>query len=267
MSDALPVVPPGRVFILRRETVAKVLAEVSRMTPKAASQWIDFGDRGHLSLRDRKAADGTTVRLALVPPSEDGAEPFPAPSGGSGGPNAPSESVPIPQPPPDSSGTGEGSGGTGGGSGAGSGTGTESSSSGPPGSGSGSSKASMAIVPAAGRWIAWVVRESPEAKFEERFYVATDAAGRGEMTLPADWLESCEEGSIRAVEATPDGPGAATARVVDGVLQVETWAAAGALVAVEGTRRGHAGRWAEYSPGEALANDWFYQIAESLTLL
>lgn len=250
-----PSIPAGAptVFLLRRETAAAVLAGITRMTPKVAANWLDFGDRGRLGLRRWVGGDGTTVALGIA--RADDPEAAPPPEDGSH-PTAPSDSVPVPVPPPGSESSSPGPGPS---------AGTESSSGTSSGGSSGGSKASMAIVPAAGRWLSWVVRESPEATFEDCLEVPL-AEGRGEVDLPQIFLASVEPGSPRVIAALPDA-GLATAAVWGGKIVARGWRASAVRVTVSGVRLGHAGRWRRFTAAEAAANDFFYGVARELTLL
>lgn len=243
MSD-LPQLPEkGKLLFVSRRALLALLAGIRRRTVKVAGGYVEVERNGQpvqLSLGLRAADDGRTIFLRE--------------NGGADTSSSSSES-----------------------SSSSSSSGTDSSqpSDSPP---SESSDSKTAIVWAGGRWIGWVCRESPEAKFDDVMEMAVGAPKEGQAvalaTLPVEMVESCEVETLRVISVMPDKLALCAGKVIhelDGVtVQVKVCQIPGLaewpaklLVRVEGTRRGHAGRWKEYTEEQAAANARFYALAHT----
>lgn len=84
-------------------------------------------------------------------------------------------------------------------------------------------------------------------------------------------LESCEPGSIFALEVMPVGAGAAiTAAVHEGLAVITAEVPRklrrpiAAHLRLRGIRKGHDNAWRRFTPDQARSNDIFYSIATPL---
>lgn len=251
--------PAFDLSLLSKEASRRAVALVQRNTPKPDASWVEIKE-GYLILSMRPASDGSTFSLKLVPKAEEGD----GGGGGGGGPLARALAE---------SSTGSGSGefsldGSFSISEPESGSGSEDSSGSDESSDSGSesdSSSKNCIVVFQGKYIGWVCNERPEAKFEDVVTVPL-LSGRtvAVASIPVEFADCCVPGTIRATRVMASEPVLATARVgADRLLQVRIQPSTEIVkvaVRIEGTRKGHAGRWREYSPDQFLANIQFYSI-------
>lgn len=234
MIDDLPSVPNAPVLVLKRSSALALIRGIRSRTPKVASGSVEVagvdGVPVKLSLGIRVADDGTTISLKKQNGEEESS------SDSSSDNSQDSDSQPSNQ-----------------------------ESSGPDESNSESSK--TAIVPFQGKYIGWVCSERPEAKFEDVVRVEF-APGQTLATiqLEPEFLSGVEPGTAVATSCLPDALVPATAKINAESLVVRVGVCPGevlthVLVHIEGTRKGHVGRWIEYTPEEAEANRLFYNLA------
>lgn len=254
--------PAFDLNLLSKEAGRRAVALVQRNTPKPDPSWVEIKD-GYLILSMRSASDGSTFSLKLVPKAEEGDG-----GGGGGGPLARALAE---------SSTGSGSGefsldGSFSLSEPESGSGSDDSSGSDESSYSESesdSSSKNCIVAFQGKYIGWVCNERPEAKFEDVVTVPL-LPGRtvAVASIPVEFADCCVPGTIRATRVMASEPVLATARVgADRLLQVRIQPSTEVVkvaVRIEGTRKGHAGRWRKYSSDQFLANIQFYSIAQGL---
>lgn len=235
MIDDLPSVPSAPVLVLKRSSALALIRGIRCRTPKVATGFVEVagidGVPVRLGLGIRNADDGTTISLKKFDGEDDSS------SDSSSDSSQDSNSQPS----------------------------NQESSSGPDQSNSESSK--TAIVPFRGKYIGWVCSERPEAKFEDVVRVEF-APGQTLATiqLEPEFLSGVEPGTAVATSCLPDALVPATAKINADSLAVRVGICPGevlthVLVHIEGTRKGHAGRWIEYTPEEAEANRLFYNLA------
>lgn len=114
-------------------------------------------------------------------------------------------------------------------------------------------------------WIRWHCTERGDVVFEDVFTVALKE-GKGKLPLPAELIESCEPGTLRAVAVTTSTPAACGVRIGGRTLLVDAITLSGeapteALVTVEGIRKGFAGRrWEETTETAAKLNSEIWAV-------
>lgn len=124
-----------------------------------------------------------------------------------------------------------------------------------------------AIVPFRNENIGWSCKERPDSRFEDEIE-ATLSSGATHFVwaIEAEFVESCEPGSIRVVDVFADWWTLRTGWINENgdiEIRFSEPPPAGSIcrVSIDGVRLGHAGRWKRYSAILARANALFHALA------